>query len=200
MTDPVLLWFRQDLRLSDQAALAAAAAEGPVIPVYVLDDESPRQWVMGGAQRWWLHHSLARLEAALRDKGSRLILRRGKSDDVLAQLARETGAGRVHALHHYEPWWRNAEKAVARHLDLCLHDGGLLLPPGAVRPGNGGLYKIYTPFARAVMEQMPPASPQRAPARIDAPMPSCASGTGTGLMVMPFRASDRGWSSEGNVT
>ncbi len=71
MTDPVLLWFRQDLRLSDQAALAAAAAEGPVIPVYVLDDESPRQWAMGGAQRWWLHHSLARLDAALRDKGSR---------------------------------------------------------------------------------------------------------------------------------
>ena len=139
MTDPVLLWFRQDLRLSDQAALAAAAAEGPVIPVYVLDDELPRQWVMGGAQRWWLHHSLARLEAALRDKGSRLILRRGKSDDVLAQLARETGAGRVHALHHYEPWWRNAEKAVARHLDLRLHDGGLLLPPGAVRTGLSSL-------------------------------------------------------------
>jgi len=169
MTDPVLLWFRQDLRLSDQAALAAAAAEGPVIPVYVLDDESPRKWTMGGAQRWWLHHSLARLDAALRDKGSRLILRRGKSDDVLAQLARETGAGRVHALHHYEPWWRNAEKAVARHLDLRLHDGGLLLPPGAVRTGGGGLYKIYTPFARAVIEQMPPASPQRAPAGIDAP-------------------------------
>ncbi|MEA3542239.1 MAG: deoxyribodipyrimidine photo-lyase [Pseudomonadota bacterium] len=169
MTDPVLLWFRQDLRLSDQAALAAAAAEGPVIPVYVLDDESPRQWAMGGAQRWWLHHSLARLDAALRDKGSRLILRRGRSDDVLAQLAREAGAGRVHALHHYEPWWRNAEKAVSRHLDLRLHDGGLLLPPGGVRTGGGGLYKIYTPFARAVMEQMPPASPQRAPARINAP-------------------------------
>ncbi|MDE0947871.1 MAG: deoxyribodipyrimidine photo-lyase, partial [Sphingobium sp.] len=149
---PVLLWLRQDLRLSDQAALAAAVEQGPVIPVYILDDATPRTWAMGGASRWWLHHSLSSLDAQLREKGSRLILRRGSSAEMLAQLAEETGARRVHALHHYEPWWRNAEKAVARHLDLCLHDGGLLLPPGAVRTGGGGLYKIYTPFARAVME------------------------------------------------
>ena len=169
MTAPVLLWFRQDLRLSDQAALIAAASEGPVVPVYVLDDDTPRQWAMGGASRWWLHHSLASLDTALREKGSRLTLRRGKSADVLQALAKECGAGRVHALHHYEPWWRNAEKAVAKALDLCLHDGILLLPPGAVRTGSGGIYKIYTPFARAVMEQMPPAAPNRTPATIDAP-------------------------------
>ncbi|HUD93973.1 deoxyribodipyrimidine photo-lyase [Sphingobium sp.] len=169
MTDPVLLWFRQDLRLADQAALAAAASEGPVIPVYILDDEGPRQWEMGGASRWWLHHSLSRLDESLREKGSRLILRRGKSAEQLAQVAQEVGATRVHALHHYEPWWRNAEKAVARQLDLCLHDGGLLLPPGAVRTGTGSLYRIYTPFARAVMEHMPPAAPHPAPRRIDAP-------------------------------
>ncbi len=99
MTAPVLLWFRQDLRLSDQAALAAAAAEGPVIPVYVLDDDAPRQWAMGGASRWWLHRSLANLDKALRDKGSRLILRRGKCADVLQALAKKSGAERVHALH-----------------------------------------------------------------------------------------------------
>ncbi|MFB0872423.1 MULTISPECIES: deoxyribodipyrimidine photo-lyase [unclassified Sphingobium] len=169
MPDPVLLWLRQDLRLSDQAALIAAAAEGPVIPVYVLDDESPRKWAMGGASRWWLHHSLAALDEALRAKGSRLILRRGKSAEVLAQIAKEAGASRVHALRHYEPWWRNAEKAVAKALDLCLHDGGLLLPPGAVRTGAGGMYRIYTPFSRAVMEQMPPTAPHPAPGAIDAP-------------------------------
>ncbi|MFY9349851.1 MAG: deoxyribodipyrimidine photo-lyase [Sphingobium sp.] len=169
MPDPVLLWLRQDLRLSDQAALAAAVAEGPVIPVYVLDDESPRIWAMGGASRWWLHHSLAALDESLKAKGSRLILRRGTCATVLAQLAKETGASRVHALRHYEPWWRNAEKAVAKALDLCLHDGGLLLPPGAVRTGAGGIYRIYTPFSRAVMEHMPPAPPRPAPRRIDAP-------------------------------
>ncbi|KEQ53493.1 cryptochrome/photolyase family protein [Sphingobium chlorophenolicum] len=169
MSTPVLLWLRQDLRLADQAALAAAVREGPVIPVYVLDDQAPRQWKMGGASRWWLHHSLASLDASLRERGSRLILRQGDSVEQLVAIAEEVGARRVHALHHYEPWWRNAEKAVAKRLDLCLHDGGLLLPPGAVRTGGGSSYRIYTPFARAVMEQMPPATPVRAPSRIDAP-------------------------------
>ncbi|NML11690.1 deoxyribodipyrimidine photo-lyase [Sphingobium sp. AR-3-1] len=169
MSAPLILWLRQDLRLSDQPALAAAVSEGPVIPVYILDDEAPRQWAMGGAARWWLHHSLARLDESLRAKGSRLILRRGRSAEILAALAEETGASRVHALRHYEPWWRNAEKAVGKTLDLCLHDGGLLLPPGAVRTGAGGMYRIYTPFSRAVMEHMPPAAPHPAPHRIDGP-------------------------------
>jgi deoxyribodipyrimidine photo-lyase len=56
MTTPTLLWLRQDLRLQDQPALIAAAGEGPVIPVYVLDDVAPGAWAIGGAQRWWLHH------------------------------------------------------------------------------------------------------------------------------------------------
>ena len=155
MADPIILWFRQDLRLSDQAALAAALGEGPVIPVYILDDAAPRQWKMGAAQRWWLHYSLKSLDKNLREKGSRLILRRGDCAEELQQLARETGSPRVHALAHYEPWWRNAERAVDRTIDLQLHDGGLLLPPGCVRTSGGDLYQIYTPFMRATMLHMP---------------------------------------------
>jgi len=169
MSNPVLVWFRQDLRLSDQAALAAAVSEGPVIPVYILDDDMPRHWSMRGASRWWLHHSLKRLDESLQAKGSCLILKRGNSAAVLAELAQRVGARQVHALHHHEPWWRNAEKAVAKTLDLNLHDGALLLPPGAVRTGAGGQYRIYTPFARAVMAHMPPATPIHAPAQIPAP-------------------------------
>ncbi len=169
MSDPVILWFRQDLRHADQAALAAAVGEGPVIPLYVLDDDSPRQWALGGASRWWLHHSLARLDAGLRERGSRLILRRGPAAEMVAQVAAESGARRVHALHHYEPWWRNVEKAVARRVDLRLHDGNLLLPPDALRTGGGSAYKIYTPFARAMMVHMPPAPPIAPPEEMDAP-------------------------------
>ncbi len=124
MTKPVLLWLRQDLRLSDQAALVAAVQAGPVIPLYILDDDTPRHWAMGGAARWWLHHSLSRLDESLRAKGSRLILRQGKSADIIRQVAKQAGADSVYALHHYEPWWRNAEKAVGRQVDLHLHDGG----------------------------------------------------------------------------
>ena len=156
MTSPSIVWLRRDLRLADQAALVAACSEGPVIPVYVLDDQTPRHRAMGGASRWWLHHSLASLDADLRKAGSRLILRRGRCEDVLPALAEETGARRVHAMHHYEPWWRNAERAVARVLDLALHDGNYLAPPGTVLTGNGTPFKIYTPFWRALTERMPP--------------------------------------------
>jgi len=165
-----ILWFRRDLRLSDQAALIAAAGEGPVVPVYILDDETPKHRAMGGASRWWLHHSLASLDAALREKGSRLILRRGKSEAVLAALAEEVGTRRVHCLRHYEPWWRNAERAVAKKLELVCHDGNYLAPPGSVTTGSGEPYKIFTPFWRALQGRMPPAAPANRPR--DIPVPS----------------------------
>ncbi len=169
MTAPVLLWLRRDLRLTDQAALLAACAAGPVIPLYVLDDETPRHRRMGGASRWWLHHSLVSLDAALQARGSRLVLRRGKCEQVLAELAQECGAVSVHALHHYEPWWRNAQRAVVQQLDLHLHHGNYLAPPGSVLTGGGTPFKIYTPFWRALSQTMPPAAPQPAPDRIPAP-------------------------------
>ena len=169
MTNPVIVWLRRDLRLVDQAALVAACAAGPVLPVYVLDDETAAHRAMGGASRWWLHHSLVALDTALRAKGSRLILRRGRSEDVLAALAAETGATEVHALHHYEPWWRNAERAVAKRLKLHLHHGNYLAPPGTVLSGAGTPYKIYTPFWRTLTERMPPPAPLAEPAAITAP-------------------------------
>lgn len=140
-----------------------------MVPVYVLDDDTPKHRKMGAASRWWLHYSLTALDEALQAKGSRLILRRGKSHEVLAQLAREVGASRVHALHHYEPWWRNAERAVADRLDLVLHDGNYLAPAGSVTTGAGQPYKIFTPFWRALREQLPPVDPVPAPERLDEP-------------------------------
>ena len=170
MTAPSILWLRRDLRLADQAALLAACAAGPVVPVYVLDDETPQHRKMGGASRWWLHHSLASLAAALAEKGSRLILRRGNCADVLPALAAELGASEVHALHHYEPWWRNAERAVANALNLHLHHGNYLAPAGSVVTGGGTPFKIFTPFWRALQQQvLPPPEPQAAPGMIPAP-------------------------------
>ena len=169
MADPTILWFRRDLRLADQAALVSAAHQGPVVPVYVLDDETPRHRKMGAASRWWLHHSLETLGTALREKGSRLILRRGKCDEELTRLAKDVGAGTVHAIHHYEPWWRNAERAVAKRLDLVCHDGNYLAPPGSIMSGSGTPYKIYTPFWRALRDVMPPSYPLHRPNTIPSP-------------------------------
>ena len=100
----VIHWFRQDLRLSDNRALSAAAASGrPVVPVYVLDDAGAGDWSMGGASRWWLHGSLTSLAADLQHNGSRLILRRGESVPVLMRLAVETGAEAIYITRAYEP-------------------------------------------------------------------------------------------------
>jgi deoxyribodipyrimidine photo-lyase len=174
VTAPVILWFRRDLRLADQPALAAAVASGaPVIPVFILDDETPKHRKMGGASRWWWYNTLMSLDADLAKLGSRLILRAGKSDDVLADLTKETGASAIHCIRHYEPWWRNAEKAVAKSLPegckLICHDGNYLLPPGSVTTGSGGQYKIYTPFMRALWQHMPPPEPLPAPTKIATP-------------------------------
>ena len=172
MNSPILVWLRRDLRLADQPAFHAAAATGaPVIPLYVLDDETPKHRAMGGASRWWLHHSLASLDADLRAIGSRLILRRGRCSEEVPRLMAETGAQMVHALHHHEPWWRLAEKHLVQvaGVDLHLHHGNYLAPPGSVLTGSGTPFKIYTPFWRALNERMPPAPPLPAPGRLAAP-------------------------------
>ncbi|WP_121117986.1 cryptochrome/photolyase family protein [Croceibacterium ferulae] len=159
MNRPHIVWLRRDLRLADQAALFAAAETGPVIPVYVLDDERPGERRLGGASRWWLHHSLAALDRALAEQGSRLVLRRGDAVAELCRLVEETGAAGVHALHHYEPWWRPAEAELAGRVELQLHDGNYLMPPGSVLTGGGQPYKIYTPFARALQRDLPQQAP-----------------------------------------
>ena len=155
MTAPHIVWLRRDLRLADQPALYAAAQEGPVICVYVLDDEGAGNRAMGGASRWWLHHSLQAMDRELGKHQGKLILRRGDAANEIARLAEETGAAAVHAIRHYEPWWRKAQGRLAERLDLRLYDGNYLLPPGTVTTGSGDPYKIYTPFAKSARQCMP---------------------------------------------
>ena len=169
METPQIVWLRRDLRLSDQPAFFAAAEAGPVVPVYVLDDNAAGEHAYGGASRWWLHHSLQSLASQLGAHHSRIILRRGDAVEQLADISRELGGAPVHALRHYEPWWRKAQGTLAQQVDLVLHDGNYLLPAGAVTTGSGSPYKIYTPFSKAVMEQMPPRDALPEPEHISHP-------------------------------
>ena len=143
-----LVWFRQDLRLRDHVALAAAIAAGPVLPVYILDDEGPGGQRIGAAQRWWLHHSLEALRQDLAQLGAPLVLRRGRSSTELARLAEQSGAAAIHAHRHYEPWWQQAEAETAERLPLQLHEGNLLANPRGIRNGSNERYRVFTPWFR----------------------------------------------------
>ncbi|WP_421696481.1 cryptochrome/photolyase family protein [Aestuariivirga sp.] len=149
MTSPSLYWLRNDLRLADNAALTAAAAQGPIIFLYVLDDETPGEWRLGGASRWWLHKSLAAL-------GTRvpLTLRQGAADIVIAEVLAETGATSVHFARDHAPWSPALERRVKdvaeRAGASCHRYGGMLLhEPEAIRNGSGEPYRVYTPFSKA---------------------------------------------------
>jgi deoxyribodipyrimidine photo-lyase len=158
-----LVWFRQDLRLSDQPALSAAASKGRVIPFYILDDETPAEWRWGGASRWWLHHSLVNLI-----KSVPLVLRRGRADHVLREVLQTSGATSLHFTRDYAPWSAALElriKAICDERGIACHrHGGFLLhEPESIRSGQGEPYKVYTPFSRACFAKGEPRVPKPAP-------------------------------------
>ncbi len=171
---PTILWFRGDLRLADHAALDAAMADGrAVVPVYVLDDDTPGHWRLGGASRWWLHHSLASLRDGLARRGASLVLRRGAAAQVLPALAAETGAREVHAGRQHEPWARRAADDTAAALAaagaaLHLHRTHTLFDLDGIRTKTGTIYGIYTPFAKGLRTRGSPGEPTPAPAHIPA--------------------------------
>jgi len=173
MTAPALVWFRDDLRISDHPALSAAAKSGrPVLAAYVLDEETERP--LGGAARWWLAGSLEGLAADLGSAGVPLVLRRGRADIAIAALARESAAAAVHWNRRYRRAAAQLDDALAAELrrngvSVEAHDGDLLFEPAAIRSRAGEPYRIFTPFWRACLAASPPARPMPPPARLTAP-------------------------------
>ena len=171
---PIVLWFRRDLRLADHAALAAAVRSGaPVVPLYILDDGSPGPWKLGGASRWWLDKSLAALAGDLAKRGHRLILRRGDTERELMRVVGDTGAGAVYRTREYEPWAAALEQRLkstcdAAKIEFRRFGGRLLREPEEMRTAGGGVYRIYTPFAKAFSKDFVPPKPLPAPRAIEA--------------------------------
>lgn len=151
MRDTAVIWFRQDLRLADNAVLAAVQ-DRPVLPVYVLEDGP---LAPGGAARWWLHHSLVALGRSLAGRGAPLMVLRGDPRQVIPDLAARIGATEVHAGRQTEPAARRRDAETHAALEragrrLVLHRNALLHEPHLVRTGAGAPFSVYTPFARAV--------------------------------------------------
>jgi len=172
---PVIVWFRQDLRLADNPALTAACESGqPVIPVYILDDESAGDWKPGGASRWWLHHSLSSLDADLKALESRLILLRGDALNALLDLVAETGASAVCWNRCYEPLIRDRDTEIKAALceasvDAQSFNGSLLAEPWTIQNKQGEPFKVFSPFWRALQAQLDLDDPCPRPSRLTAP-------------------------------
>ncbi len=146
---PVIVWFRQDLRLADNPALRAAAATGaPLICLFVLDDQTPGDWKWGGASRWWLHHSLCSLDKSL---DGNLVLRRGDGAKIVKSLVKETGAEAVFWNRCYEPFAVERDKALKAELAVQSFNGALLHEPWALTTKTGGKpFRVFTPFWKAM--------------------------------------------------
>jgi deoxyribodipyrimidine photo-lyase len=170
-TQPLILWFRRDLRLDDHPMLAAAIATGrPLIPVFILDPETE---ALGAAPKWRLGLGIAAFAEALARVGSRLVLRRGDALQVLTALTAETGAAGVMWSRLYDPVSKVRDTAVKtalkeRGLLADSHGGHLLHEPWQVQTGQGGFYRVYTPYWRAVRDRAV-AAPVQAPSRLAAP-------------------------------
>jgi deoxyribodipyrimidine photo-lyase len=154
------------LRLSDNAALIAAAESGrPVVPVYISDEQD-----QGTASRWWLHHSLASLDKDLRKLGSSLVIRSGSPREVLPEIFRQTGATALFYSRRYEPVSRRQEAEVAaalREADVHAFDDSLLHDPERVMTRSDTPYRVFTPFWKAASDMGDPPAPRPVPASID---------------------------------
>ena len=172
---PRIVWFRDDLRLSDHPALHAASSAGaPVICLYILDDQSPGLAAArpaGGAARWWLAQSLRDLQARLGAIGSPLLLRRGAAAKIITGLARETNAEAVfwNAIAQ-APHQAVAEQVAAslREIGVAVHSlyGDLLVPPVNIRNKDNRGLRVFTPFWKRVLASGDPPRPLPAPKRL----------------------------------
>lgn len=171
---PVIVWFRDDLRLSDHPALAAAARTGrPLLCVFVLDEVSAGIRPHGGASRWWLAQSLRSLQRSLSAAGADLVLRRGAAAAIITELAQHSGAEAV----YFNDIAMTAHRAVAAELTarcaaigIAVHQhlGDLLAAPEAIRNKDGRGLKVFTPFWKRLLALGAPPQPLAAPDRLTA--------------------------------
>ncbi|APH74441.1 deoxyribodipyrimidine photolyase [Aquibium oceanicum] len=172
VASPVIVLFRRDLRIRDNGALAAAAdSDRPVLPIFILDEESEGVRPIGAASRWWLHHSLHGLQKALNKAGAGLVLKRGRTADVVEEAIKVSGADTVLWNRRYDP----AEAAIDAALKTSLRDkelvarsfdGALMHEPSLLQTGSGGFYKVYTPFSKALESSVEPRDPIDPPSSV----------------------------------
>jgi deoxyribodipyrimidine photo-lyase len=145
-------WIRRDLRLTDNRALHASLAAGPVLPVFILD---PAFSGASARRKDFLYEGLHVLDKDLRARGSYLVIRSGKPRQMLQELVTETRAGAIFAEEDFTPYARRRDRDVARTLPLQLIGGQTVHHPLALLKVDGNPYRVYTPYAKAWKAKLP---------------------------------------------
>ncbi len=159
-------WFRQDLRLADNPALAAAAESEDVLCIYILDDINAQSWAMGAASRVWLYHTLDALNKTLQ---GHLHILQGNSKAILSELATSHGIKRVTWNRCYEPWRivRDTDiKTTLKDQDIQVrtYNGSLCWEPHTVLKNDSTPYRVFTPYYRkGCLRATPPSLPIDSP-------------------------------------
>lgn len=152
-----LVLFNRDLRVHDNPALAAAARAERTLPLFVFDERLLGSRFAAPNRVAFMREALADLDAALREAGGRLILRRGDPVREALAVARDCGATELHVSADYSAYARERERRLAagceeERIELVAHPGTTIVPPGAVTPGGGDHFKVFTPYHRAWSE------------------------------------------------
>ena len=164
MTDnPIIIWFRRDLRIADNPALFEAAKTGqPVICLYVYESDVARP--LGGASLLWLHHSLVSLAEDLKSIGAQLYLRKGPAREVLNAVIKQCGADSVYWNRRYDEDARGRDADIkadlkSRAIDVKSYRANLLSEPWTIENKTGGYYKVFTPYWRAAQAALDISEP-----------------------------------------
>ncbi|WP_246683290.1 deoxyribodipyrimidine photo-lyase [Mesorhizobium sp. B2-1-3A] len=171
--DPIIVLFRNDLRISDNRALSSAVEAGrPLVTLFIFDEGLQDTRPAGAASRWWLHHSLLALSNALEKLGANLVLRQGSTPEIVAETVRATGADAVFWNRRYSPPDIAADTILkstlrANGLKAESFDGFLLHEPSQLSTRSGDFYKVFTPFYNRLSE-IDPRDPVDMPSQITA--------------------------------
>ena len=194
-----VVWFRNDLRLADNPALNAAL-EGGFTPlcVYVHAPEEEGEWAPGAASEAWRHHSLVALDADLRARGSRLLIRRGPTRQAVSSLIAEADAQAVFWNRKYEPATQPRDAALKRELkeqglQVESFNGALLFEPWSLATQQGGPYKVFTPFWRNALTQLRLPALHKAPEALPGISEKFASEAIESLKLLPSLGWDEGF-------
>jgi deoxyribodipyrimidine photo-lyase len=177
-----LVWFTRDLRVHDNPALRAAVdREDRVVPVFCFDDRLLSGRHASGPRTQFMLECLADLESELRNRGSRLVIRRGSPESELPALARQIKAQRVFVSDDVSPFATRRTERVSRALagagaELCVEPGLFVVDrPESIETLNGDPYTVFTPFHRAWKSR-----PRRELAPAPRELPALPRGLGTG--------------------